>query len=214
MRWWRWILLAILAAVGIEERTARTEERAQWTISRFAEPPITTDGLHTMEGTCAAPPWAWHARIHSRYQYGIGRADRASQFILNKSFGLGFPKNLEASLSFPVGWTIGSKEPPGSDPGPRALQGMGEEGPAIGDLKLALLFSAVDGKDGGLGLLVGLKGGIPTGHHERLMGRGIHPRAADLRGVSGFRQQIGAQSALSMAARARVRGQRAPVRAG
>jgi hypothetical protein len=115
--------------------------------------------------------------MHTRYQFGLGRADRASQVILGQSFGVGFPHGLEAGLALPFGWTVGSREASRPDVSsrplaPRPLKGMGEEGPAVGDLKLALFWSAIDAGDGGLGLLVGLVGGVPTGMHERLMGEG------------------------------------------
>jgi OmpA-OmpF porin, OOP family len=145
---------------------------APFIVSRFAEAPVTYDGAHTVEGTATAPTFAWHARQQVRYQFDFGLANRAGQFVLDQIFGLGLPLRLEAALSFPVGWTIGSKAPADGKPGPRHLDGMAEDGPGIGDLKPVLLFSAYESQESGLGLLLGVELGIPTGDHDRLLGEG------------------------------------------
>jgi hypothetical protein len=166
---WVSVTASVLALLSSD---ASAGKNGRWTVSRFFEPTVTWDGMHVTEGISAASKWAWHAKVNTRYLYDIGLARRSSQFLLEQVFGLGLPARLDAGLAIPVGYTIGSKAPAKIDPAPRRLQGMGEDGPGVGDLDLFLLWSALDAKEGGLGLLVGLKGGVPTGHHERLMGEG------------------------------------------
>ena len=161
-------LLAVLLALfsGLSPALADSHP---FTVSRYGEPPVTPDGAHIIEGTATAPKWAWHARQNLRYQFDFALAHRGSQILLDQIFGLGLPGRLEAALSLPIGWTIGSKAP-GVDP--RPLDGMAEDGPGIGDLKPMLLFSAYESQESGLGLLFGAKLGVPTGYHNRLMGEG------------------------------------------
>jgi hypothetical protein len=143
-----------------------------WTQPSLVEQPLTSDSGHVIEGTSTAPAFSWHAKIDAGYRYDVGRADQASQLRGGLGFGVGFPANLELALAMPLGVTFGVKEPAGLDPGPRRLEGMGEDGPGIGDLKVGLLWSYVAATRGGLGLMIGLVGRLPTGDHERLLGEG------------------------------------------
>jgi hypothetical protein len=161
----------LLLSVAVPAAGA-ARDKTPWTVSRFFERPVTWDGMHVTEGTSAAPKWSWRATVAARYLYDIGLARRASQFLLEPTFGVGLPKRFDAGLRFPVGYTIGSRAPAVNDPSARELQGMGADGPGIGDLGLFLLWSAIDASEGGLGLLFGVKGGMPTGHHDRLLGEG------------------------------------------
>jgi hypothetical protein len=144
----------------------------RWTVPSGGQQPLAWDGGHVVEGTSTAPPFSWHARIDATYLYDVGLADRASQARGAIGFGVGFPANLEAALSLPLGWTFGTKEPIGLDPGPRQYVGMSESGPGVGDLRVGLLWSYVAATRGGLGLMIGLVGSLPTGDHERLLGEG------------------------------------------
>ena len=162
----------------------------RWTVPRFSEPPLAPDGGHVIEGTTTAPLWAWHASTGLRWQYDVGLADRASQARADLVFGLGFPLDLEIAVGFPVGWTVGSKEKAGVEPGPRPLEGMSKDGFGIGDLKVALLWSIRSAGEGGLGVLLGFTGLVPTGDHEKLMGEGAftaEPFAAFAFQVFGMR---------------------------
>ncbi len=165
-------VLAVILSWGLSPSVAAARDEGRWTISRYFQPPVAWDGMHVTEGTGAPPKWAWHAKANIRYLYDIGLARRSSQFLLEQIFGLGLPGHLDAGLRLPVGYTIGSKAPAGTDPAPRHLEGMGEDGVGVGDLELFLLWSVLDADKKGLGLLFGVKCGIPTGHHERLMGEG------------------------------------------
>ena len=138
----------------------------------YSQTPLTFDGGHLVEGTATAPKWSWHAHIFAQYLYDIGLASGSSQVRGGLNLGLGLPAGLEVALAMPMGWTAGVKHVRAIDPSPRDFHGMGEQGPAIGDLQAALLWSAFDSGKGGLGLLLGAKAGAPTGNHERLMGEG------------------------------------------
>ncbi|MDJ0765302.1 MAG: thrombospondin type 3 repeat-containing protein [Myxococcota bacterium] len=167
--------LSLFLSLGMLLRPAlgRGDETPRWTISRFAEPPITWDGCHVMEGTSAAPPLSWHGRLSTTTLYNIGRSDRSAQVRGTVVFGLGLPLGLEAALSFPVAATFATPiAAAGMDLDEPTLQDMGEDGPGIGDLTGALLLSALDATEGGFGLLFGVKASAPTGYHERLMGEG------------------------------------------
>lgn len=161
-----------------------------WIVSRTAEPPVTAEGTQTLESTDTAPSKAWHARQTASYQYNFALAERASQIRLNQSFGVGLPGRTELGLTFPIGWTVGSKAPSGLSPDPRSLDGMGDDGFAVGDLTPYFLFSAVKADDGGLGLMFGVKADIPTGDNEKLMGEGgftVEPMAAAAFQIFGSR---------------------------
>jgi len=165
-------LLVLIAAVVLAVPRTSDADDPRWTVPRYAEPPITQDGGHVIEGTGTTPKWAWRASLGLRYAYDLGLADRASQTLADLVFGVGLPLDLEVALGLPVGWTFGAKEPAALSGAPREYRGMGESGPGIGDLRAALLWSYVSAGEGGLGLLVGLEGSAPTGDHERLLGEG------------------------------------------
>ncbi len=169
---------------------AESRSNPNWVVSRTAEPPVTQDGTQALEGTDTAPAKAWHARQTLSYQYNFALADRASQFRLTQSFGVGLPGRLELGLSFPIGWTVGSKSPAGTDLAPRTQAGMGDDGFGIGDVTPYILFSALRAGEGGLGLMFGVKASIPTGRNESLMGEGaytVEPTAAVAFQVFGSR---------------------------
>jgi hypothetical protein len=190
------ILIALLA---FSNKTVLADGAPRWTISRFMEPPMAWDGSQVVEGTATAAPWSWHARVSLCSLYGIGLAERSSQTRGNIGFGLGLPWRIEGALAMPVGYTIGLRENSAADGGSR-LNGMGDDGPAVGDLSGALLWSAFDSVDGGFGLLFGLKGTVPTGDHERLMGEGGF--TAEPFGVIAF-QLLGSRLSLNLGYRIR-----------
>lgn len=170
----RTLIAAILAMATLfpGRVTARGPRRPRYTVPQFAEAPFAPDGGHFVEGTRVAKPLSLHGRLSTKYLYGVGLADRASQFTGNLSLGLGIIQRLQLALSLPFGWTLGAlSEDPGPD-GTRYLVGMKEDGPGIGDLTTALLLSAYDSSDGGFGLLFGLALGAPTGNNRRLLGEG------------------------------------------
>ena len=144
----------------------------RWTVSQFGDLPLTFDSGAVLEGTSTALPWAWHAKMRGRWAYDIGLADNAHQTTADLSLGVGLPLNLELTTAFPVGWTVGSRQK--TDPGinSKQLQGMGNDGFGIGDLRLAIMWSHAGASKGGLGFLVGFCGTVPTGDHEKLMGEG------------------------------------------
>ena len=164
------VTLAVLCHILLPGQVMGAD--AAYPVSRYAETPVTSDGMHVVEGTATAPKWAWHARQNVRYQFDFALADRASQYVLDQVFGVGLPLRLELALSFPIGWTVGSKTPAAADEAPRHLAGMAVDGGGIGDLKPMLLFSAFRSEETGLGLLFGVEVGIPTGQNDRVMGEG------------------------------------------
>ncbi|MCP4679033.1 MAG: hypothetical protein GY854_26790 [Deltaproteobacteria bacterium] len=172
----------------------------RWTIPRFAEPPATWDGNHVVEGTAVTPPWGWHARISAAYLYGLGLSDRASGLRGAIGTGVGFPANLEVGLALPVGFTFGVRENDLLPAEPSTLEGMSEDGPGVGDLTTSILWSVFDAGRGGFGLLFGLKAGVPTGNHERLMGEGGF--SAEPFGVVAF-QMLGVRLSLNLGYRFR-----------
>ncbi len=178
---------------------AHGDGKPRWTIPRFAVPAATWDGKHAVEGTATSPPWSWHARLTSQYHYGIGLADSASQVRGGLGFGVGLPADLEIGLALPLGYTFGARtnDALGTE---RHLVGMGEEGPALGDLTATVLWSVFDAGAGGLGLLFGARAGFPTGYHERLMGEGGF--SAEPFGVLAF-QVLGARLTFNLAYRFR-----------
>jgi hypothetical protein len=163
------VLLAAALAAAIGSKTARADSEAVWPQPAFVEPPLTSDGGHFLEGTTAAPKWTWHAKIDARWLYGVGTADRAHQTRADLSFGLGLPARLEVDLALPAGFTVGSRAARGES---FALVGMGDDGAGIGDLRAAVLWSALSTEAGGLGLLFGAVAIVPTGNHARLLGEG------------------------------------------
>jgi len=158
---------ALFATIG--SKTARADGVAAWPQPAFTEPPLTSDGGHFIEGTTAAPKWTWHAKIDARWLYGVGIADRAHQTRTDLAFGLGLPARLEVDLALPAGVTVGSRAARGDV---FELVGMGDDGAGIGDLRAALLWSALSSESGGFGLLFGAAAIVPTGSHERLLGEG------------------------------------------
>ena len=183
-------LVALLVSMGLGSPTRGDSGRV---VSRTAEPPVTADGIQALEGTDTVPSKAWHARQSLTYQYNFATADRASQFRLSQSFGVGLPGRLELGLSFPIGWTIGSKAPAGTNPAPRTLAGMDDDGFGIGDVSPYLLFSALRAGEKGLGLMFGVKGSVPTGDNEKLMGEGgftVEPTAAFAFQIFGSRLAV------------------------
>ncbi|MFO8072015.1 MAG: hypothetical protein R6V85_09095 [Polyangia bacterium] len=192
---------ALCAICSLAVCAARAGE-PRWTVPRTSEPPITTDGGHLVEGTSTAPEWSWRAHLGARYAYGGGLADRSSRALLDFAFGLGLPLDLEAALAMPLGWTVGEREPADLDAGHRELVGMGASGWGIGDLRAALLWSCAAADDGGLGFLLGLEAGIPTGDHERLLGEG--GLWGDAFAALAF-QVLGARASLNLGYRLRPR---------
>jgi hypothetical protein len=141
-----------------------------WPVPRFGEPPLTPDSGQVVEGTAVAPALSWHATIAAGYAYGLGIAERASRARTDIAFGLGLPLDLEAAVALPVAYTMGARGEGGPDSSPRPLEGMGEDGFSIGDLRAALLWRALDSSRGGFGLLVGVTASALTGDNESLMG--------------------------------------------
>jgi hypothetical protein len=168
-----WQLCAALFAATLHatrgSKTARADGDPTWPQPAFVEPPLTPDGGHFIEGTAAAPKWTWHAKIDARWLYGVGVADRAHQTRGDLAFGLGLPARLEADLALPIGLTVGSHAARGDA---FELDGMGDDGAGIGDLRAALQWSALSSESGGFGLLFGAVAIVPTGNHERLLGEG------------------------------------------
>jgi len=158
---------ALLATFGPD--AARADSDAVWPQPAFVELPLTSDGGHLIEGTAAAPKWTWHAKIDTRWLYGVGIADRAHQTRADLAFGLGLPARLEADLALPVGVTVGAHAARGDE---FELVGMGDDGAGIGDLRAALQWCALSAESGGFGLLFGAAAIVPTGSHDRLLGEG------------------------------------------
>jgi hypothetical protein len=159
---------ALLLALAVP-RGSLAGDGAPWPQPLFAEPPVTSDGGHLMEGTATAPKWAWYSKIDVRWAYGAGVSDRAHQTRADLVFGLGLPARLEAALALPLGFTAGTHV---VRDGVFALEGMGEDGPGIGDLRAALIWNAISAASGGFGLAFGAAAILPTGDHERLLGEG------------------------------------------
>jgi hypothetical protein len=119
------------------------------TVPRLGEPSLTPDGGFLVDGPGTAPAWAWHARLQAGYGYGTGPA----------AAGLGLPAGFEAALGLPAGATFAAREPV-------------DTGFALGDLRLALLWSRPAAGRGGFGWLLGAEATMPTGDHDRLLGEG------------------------------------------
>jgi len=191
---YRHALASLISAVcAVSAACPSRADEPAWPVPRFSETPITSDGGHAIEGTSTADAWAWRARLGSRYAYGAGLADRASQVRADLVFGLGLPVGLETAVRVPGCWTIGAEDDPRLDARPSRLEGMSEDGVAMGDLGIALLWSWADPDHGGLGLLVGLLGTVPTGDNDRLAGEGgftIEPMASFALQVLGARVSI------------------------
>jgi len=164
------LVLALLACIGVSSEANAADPR--WTQPSGGQQTMTWDGGHVVEGTGAAPAFSWHAKIDAGYLYDVGLADEAGQVRGAIGFGVGFPLDLELALSLPLGYTFGTREQledAGVFDEPVAL---GEDGAGIGDLRVGLLWSFYSASRGGLGLLLGLVGSLPTGDHERLLGEG------------------------------------------
>jgi hypothetical protein len=162
---------SLLVFTWAEISMSRSGDRG-WTVPYLATPAQTWDSSHLVEGTGATPAWSWHARVSAWYLYGPGLADRASQCRANIGFGLGLPRSFEAMLSLPVGWTFGTHMDNETGSWLQPVEGMGDYGFGVGDLRPTLLWSVADASQGGLGLMFGLSARVPTGDHEKLMGEG------------------------------------------
>ncbi|MDD5307351.1 MAG: hypothetical protein PHU25_08520 [Deltaproteobacteria bacterium] len=192
---------AVLLAFCVFSSAEMAKAEAQgWPVPRFTEPPLAPDAGHVVEGTAVAPALSWHASLTAGYAYGLGGAERASRARADISFGLGLPFDLEAAVALPAAITLGARE--GSEPGAgsRPFEGMGEDGPAVGDLKAGVLWRALDSSRGGLGLLVGLEATAPTGENGSLMGEGGFT-AEPLVSLAG--QMLGTRISLNLAYRVR-----------
>jgi hypothetical protein len=165
-----------------------------------AEPPLTPDAGHVVEGTAVSPAFSWHASVTAGYAYGLGVADRASRARADLAFGLGLPLDLEAAVALPAALTLGARGQDGAAPGMWSLEGMGEDGLAVGDLRAALLWRALDSSRGGLGLLLGIEATALTGENASLMGEGGFT-AEPL--VSLAAQTLGVRVSLNLAYRIR-----------
>ncbi|MBW2276152.1 MAG: transporter [Deltaproteobacteria bacterium] len=165
------LFVSLFALMGVSLEVGAADPR--WPQPSGVQQTLTWDGGHVVEGTGAAPAWSWHAKIDAGYIYDVGLADEASQVRGAIGFGVGFPFDLELALSLPLGWTFGTREQPDQDADVFAEPiSLGEDGPGIGDLRVGLLWSFYSASRGGLGLLLGLAGSLPTGNHERLLGEG------------------------------------------
>jgi len=194
-------LLLGLALLLSSPPPAQAEWReTPWPVTRLAEPPATWDGRHVVEGTSVAEPWGWHARLDASYRYGIALADSASQLRGRAALGVGLPASLGAAISIPFGYTIGSLVYDSDTDLTGRMEGMCCDGGGMGDLQLTFLYSIFDASEGGLGLLFGVKGTVPTGNHDRLLGEGGF--TAEPFGVLAF-QLLGSRIAFNIAYRAR-----------
>jgi hypothetical protein len=150
-------------------RAAAAGDDAPWPQPMFCEPPLTSDAGHLLEGTATAPAWAWYSKVDLRWAYGAGASDAAHQTRGDLVFGLGLPARLEAALALPVGFTAGTHV---ERAGAFVLDGMGETGAGVGDLRVGLTWGAVSADAGGFGLSFGAAAFVPTGRNARLLGEG------------------------------------------
>ncbi len=141
-------------------------------VSKVSDLPVTADGMHVVEGTNALEFWTWHTKRSFSYQYNFALADRASQLRFNQGYGVGLGRRSEFGLTFHSAWTKGSKETVGLNEKDYALKGMKKDGFATGDITPYLLYSVIKTDNKGVGLLLGVKMGIPTGDNDKLSGEG------------------------------------------
>ncbi len=166
------LFLTLVVALALETEPAFCDDELNWVVPRFGEPSVTWDGGQFVEGTSVADPWSWHGKLHLGTAHGIGTDHHTSQMRGALSLGLGLPLHFEGAVVLPFGWTMSSVSTMNTGPTEPTYADVGEEGAALGDVTGVLMWSAFDATNGGFGLLFGVKGGVPTGNHERLMGEG------------------------------------------
>lgn len=129
---------------------------AQFTTEQM-HPSATVHQLAGVESTEIIPPWKWHTKGVAHTIFLSGREQTLLQSRYSVALGFGIPGNTEINLSMPLGYTF------------HAYQ---REGGGAGDLRVGVLHQIKGAKNGGIGLLAGVFGYVPTGQRKFALGEG------------------------------------------
>ncbi len=129
---------------------------------------MTHGAAHLVEGTQAASPWSWHARV--RLQTAVARREAQDATLLRGDLtaGLGLLGGLELGIGLPAGRLLSSDR--SFDGGQRRAPG----GFGLGDLYVGLLWSIKAAERGGFGLLAGGRAFFPTGTGDRMLSSEVY----------------------------------------
>jgi hypothetical protein len=102
--------------------------------------------------------------------YGPGLAQNASQFRTDFLLGLGLPWKFEIGATFPFAVTTGKSLY--QTVSGETISMFDRTGPSTADIRIHLLWNAKSSENGGLEILFGLFGFLPTGSNNKLSGEG------------------------------------------